>query len=78
MPKKTPKPVAGTPLLDVDAMAAILQVNRLTVYEWARAGRIPAYRLGRRWRFDPEEVKAALKHDGRWKTRKRKKSARKA
>lgn len=35
-----------------------------TIRRWARAGRVPAYRAGKSWRFDLTEVEAALRAKG--------------
>lgn len=36
-------------------------IHAETVRRWARAGKIPAFRAGRAWRFDLDEVEAALR-----------------
>ena len=43
-------------LLDVKGLSSLLQVHPKTVYEWAKAGRIPALSLNGRVRFDPAEI----------------------
>jgi len=43
-------------LLTADEVAERLSVDPSTVRAWARAGDLPAYRLGRVLRFDPELV----------------------
>jgi len=42
----------------VDEVAAHLQVRRETVYAWISDKNMPAHRVGRRWRFDMNEVDA--------------------
>jgi excisionase family DNA binding protein len=54
--------VAGQRLMDADGVAAVLQVSRWSIYRWASAGRIPSVRLGRRVRFELDQVIAALRH----------------
>lgn len=45
------------PLLDCKSAAMILGgVHPKTVERWAREGRIPAYRLFRKWRFRATEL----------------------
>ncbi len=45
-------------------MAARLGVAKYTVEQWARKSRIPAFKIGRWWRFDEAEVMRALKLSG--------------
>ncbi len=47
--------------VDVDEIARILHVSRDTIYARARAGEIPAFKVGRVWRFWPSEVREALR-----------------
>lgn len=48
-------------MLTVEEAAAELKVTPATVREWANAGKIPARRIGRLWRFDENEIKNAGK-----------------
>lgn len=38
--------------------------GKLTIYQWARAGKIPSVRLGNLVRFDPERIQAWLDAGG--------------
>jgi PTS system nitrogen regulatory IIA component len=38
-------------LLDIKEVAIYLRVKESTVYTWAQEGILPAFRLGRLWRF---------------------------
>lgn len=38
-------------LMDIKDVATYLRVKESTVYTWAQAGKLPAFRLGRLWRF---------------------------
>lgn len=51
-----PTKLGGEKWLAVDGIAAHLDVSRETVYRWLDAGRIPAHRVGRLWRFKASEV----------------------
>ena len=51
-------------MIDSTAMAARLGVAKYTIEAWARKSRIPAFKVGRWWRFDEAEVTKALKLDG--------------
>ncbi len=43
-------------LLKIGEVARYLQVRRPTIYRWIREGRIPALRVGTRWRFRKEDI----------------------
>lgn len=43
-------------LLKIGEVARYLQVRRPTIYRWVREGRIPALRVGTRWRFRKEDI----------------------
>ncbi len=45
-------------LMTVEEVAEYLRVKVSTVYQWAKEGKIPASKVGRLWRFDPNEVEA--------------------
>ena len=51
-------------MIDATEMATRLGVAKYTVEEWARNSRIPAFKIGRWWRFDEAEVMKALKLSG--------------
>jgi excisionase family DNA binding protein len=37
-------------------LCKLINVHPVTLREWTRSGRIPAYRIGREWRYDPAKV----------------------
>lgn len=51
-------------MINATDMAKRLGVSKYTVEQWARTNRIPAYKVGRWWRFDEAEVLMALKLSG--------------
>ena len=56
--RKTPE---GLPeLLDVTQVAAYLGLHRVTVLGFAREGKLPAFKVGREWRFRAEDIRAWL------------------
>lgn len=56
------KQTNGKELLTAEEVGERVRVSPDTVKEWARAGRVPCYRLGRKTiRFDLAEVIAALR-----------------
>jgi PTS system nitrogen regulatory IIA component len=48
-------------LLTIDDVAEFLQVNPMTIYAWVRDGKIPAFKIGKVWRFKKEEIEKWLK-----------------
>ena len=48
------------PLIDSAAAAALLQIHRVTLLKWAREGRVPHHRLGRKVRFRASDPNAWL------------------
>jgi len=48
-------------LLSVDDICDYLGIGRETVYKWIEVKRLPAYRLGRLWKFKKKEVDRWLK-----------------
>lgn len=42
--------------LSVDEIAIHLGVSKVSVYKWSEAGRIPAHKVGRQWKFCTSEV----------------------
>ena len=43
-------------LLSVDDICEYLGIGRDTIYKWISAKQLPAYRLGRLWKFKKTEV----------------------
>lgn len=48
-------------LLTAEQLGKVLQIHPGAVRRFARDGKIPAYKYGRAWRFDINEVKAVLR-----------------
>lgn len=46
----------STDMLTAKDMQTLLQVDRSTIYRMAEAGRIPAIKVGKQWRFPVEQV----------------------
>jgi excisionase family DNA binding protein len=49
-------------LMNIKEVANFLQVKESTVYSWAQSGRIPAFRLGRLWRFSRTDLDTWLEN----------------
>ena len=47
-------------VMNVEEVADLLRVSNQTVYNLARAGKLPAVKVGREWRFDREKILEAL------------------
>ncbi len=48
-------------LLNVNQLADILGLKKITVYEWVRSNRIPFIKLGKRVLFHPRDVEEFIK-----------------
>ena len=42
--------------LTLEQIAEHLQMSTSSIYKLAQAGKIPAYKVGRQWRFKKEEI----------------------
>ena len=49
-------------LMNIKEVASYLRIKESTVYTWAQTGRIPAFRLGRLWRFRRTDLDAWLEN----------------
>ena len=50
--------------LSVAEAARYLGLSRKTLYSWAEKGTMPAYKVGRVWRFDKSELDSFVKRAG--------------
>lgn len=50
----------GQSLLTAQQVQALFGVDRSTVYRMAEDGRLPALKIGRQWRFRPEQIERLL------------------
>lgn len=48
-------------LVDVEALARMLDLAPFTVRKWARQGRLPLVRMGRQYRFDIESIRGWIR-----------------
>jgi len=48
------------PLMDAKQVAEYLGLDLLTIYAWARKGKLPGIKLGRNWRFRQSDLEAWL------------------
>ena len=49
-------------LMDIREVAKYLRVKDSTVYTWAQEGKLPAFRLGRLWRFRRDDLESWLEN----------------
>jgi excisionase family DNA binding protein len=49
--------------LTTEEVLDYLQVNLRTIYRLIKAGKVPAVRVGRQWRFRKRDIDGWLKHD---------------
>ena len=45
-------------LLTIQEAAAYLDIHPITLYKWVKAGKIPAAKLGKNWRFKKAKLEA--------------------
>ena len=45
-------------ILKIEEVSAYLKIPRQTLYFWARAGQIPAMKVGKHWRFKKSSIEA--------------------
>lgn len=48
----------------VEEVAAYLRVNKQTIYNLVKQGKLPACKIGGQWRFDREVIDAFLRSSG--------------
>jgi excisionase family DNA binding protein len=48
-------------LLNTKELAEYLKLTKVTIYKYAKEGKIPACRVGSRWRFDKNQIDELLK-----------------
>jgi nitrogen PTS system EIIA component len=48
-------------LLTIEEVAGFLHMNPMTVYAWVREGKIPAFKIGKVWRFRKTDIESWLK-----------------
>jgi len=56
--RSVPEEYHPEPVWDCDAAARFLSIHPSTVKRMAREGKLPAFRIGNRWRFRPSELDA--------------------
>jgi excisionase family DNA binding protein len=44
------------PILGIPELAKYLGVSEMTIYRYAKAGKIPAFKVGAKWRFHKKSI----------------------
>jgi len=47
-------------VMTVAEIAEYLKFRRITIYRWARKGKIPAFKIGTDWRFDRDAIEKMM------------------
>jgi PTS system nitrogen regulatory IIA component len=48
-------------ILTAKEVAKFLKLTEVTIYKYAKEGKIPARRIGSRWRFDKDKIDELLR-----------------
>lgn len=51
-----------SPLMTIDELAQYLKVQKRTIYDWLKKGKIPANKTVGQWRFKKEKIDAWLEN----------------
>jgi len=51
--------------LTLEQIAEYLQMSTSSIYKMAQTGKIPAYKVGRQWRFKKEEIDKWVEKQGK-------------
>ena len=57
---------ADTTVLTVHDVAVYLRLSEAKVYRMAREGRVPAFRLGKSWRFRRDMIDEWIRREAGW------------
>lgn len=44
------------PIMDIAEVAEYLDVSQMTIYRYAKIGKIPAFKVGAKWRFHKKSI----------------------
>lgn len=48
-------------IITAQELADYLKLNEVTIYKYAKEGKIPGYKIGKQWRFNKDEINKLLK-----------------
>ena len=52
--------MAETPLMTIEELANYLRVQKRTIYDWLKKGKVPAIKTVGQWRFKKDKIDAWL------------------
>lgn len=50
-------------ILTTKELAKYLKLTEVTIYKYAKGGKIPGFKIGSRWRFDKDQIDELLKSE---------------
>ncbi len=50
-------------ILTVKELAKYLKLTKVTIYKYLKEGKLPAHRVGSRWRFDKDQIDELMKSE---------------
>jgi excisionase family DNA binding protein len=53
----------NTSLMTINDVSQYLRISKANVYELAKHGRLPSFRIGKLWRFKKEIIDEWIKHE---------------
>ena len=53
-------------ILSTKELAKYLKLTEVTIYKYIKKGKIPACRVGSRWRFDKDQIDELLKSEEKY------------
>ena len=51
-------------ILTVKELAKYIKLTNVTIYKYLKEGKLPAHRIGNRWRFDKDRIDELMKSEG--------------
>ncbi len=48
-------------ILTVKELAKYIKLTNVTIYKYLKEGKLPAHRIGNRWRFDKDQIDKLMK-----------------
>lgn len=59
--ERTVQQVCTTPYWTVEQVAEYLSLSKKTIWQYAREGILPCYRIGNKYRFKPQEIESWMR-----------------
>lgn len=55
-------------IMDIADLAEYLDVSQMTIYRYAKAGKLPAFKVGAKWRFHKKSIDHWISEKERYNT----------